>query len=447
MDHGLRNSVRAWLAEQHLTDAHSHLPPEKVWKEAPANFLSLMDYSSGDIVSAGMDRDLWVAGAAADDRMRFEYGYDPQPDPRSDEELWRDIGPYWPYIKNIGSGYLVQKALRLLCDTDDINADTIPHIRKCLESWRDNSSYEDMIREKAKIDLVIGVTFDMDENPNTPLTKKHLYTDIYTGIQNRRQLYRLEQLSGKEIYSLHTYVDALDTFIDRQIEKGAIGFKWHFYPYMRPMTFDLADSFAAEKALDKLLLLPPRGATGSAVNVGFDEMEPLHNYLQHHLLRRAAAQRLPIQIHTGTFGGTLGGHLDYSNPSHLVDTFKRYPQINFNILHSSFPYQREAGELARIFPNVFVNATWVDTLSPMAFRADLKEWLTYIPLNKIIAFGSDQFSPTLTWASAENTRDLMSYVLADLIEEGYFTEKDARFAADRVLRSNALSFYGANRLS
>lgn len=441
MNKVLYQKIREQLGDMYIADAHSHIAPEAALKYGNYDFTCLLDYSATDLVSAGLPRDLFVSMAAADSRYRLDYGYDFALDTRSDMEKWEPMKPYWPMVKNIGSGFLVQKALKLLCDVDDLTDETIPVIREKLAGWQKESSYQDMLVDKAKIDRIYGVTMDINENPSTDIIKQQLYIDIYTGIQNRRQVYSLEKLSGVSIYSLDSYVTALDTFLEKQVKEGIVAFKWHFFPYMRPFTFELADRGEAERALDKILLLPMRGATGSAVSVGFEEMKPLHNYLQHHVIHKAIELGVPIQIHTGTFGGTLGGHLEYSNPIHLTDVFKRYPQVNFNILHSGFPYQREAGELARIFPNVFVNAAWMDTLSPLAFKESIKEWITYIPINKIFAFGSDQFGAFLTYASAENARDLVAEVLTELIEENRLTEKDAMFAAKRIMHDNVIEYY------
>lgn len=60
----------------------------------------------------------------------------------------------------------------------------------------------------------------------------------------------------------------------------------------------------------------------------------------------------------------------------------------------------------------------MDTLSLMAFKDAMKEWLTYILLNKSIAFGSDKFGVFLMYTSEENIRDLMAGVSAELYEEG-----------------------------
>jgi hypothetical protein len=442
MDKQLYTEFRQEMGKITMVDAHSHIAPEAAWKTMPVDFQSLMDYSRCDLVSSGVPRDEWVASEAADARLRFDYGYDFVPDTRPPREKWATIKNNWPFVKNIGSGYLVRKALQLICGVDDLTDDNIEIIGEKLDEFRKENSYADVINGKANIRNIIGVTMDIDENPASDLVRQQLYTDNFTAVQKRRDMYRLEQMTGQDIYNLKTYLKAIDELIDYSVQNGVIGLKWHFFSYMRPFNFELADPFDAEKALNKILLLPMRGATGSAVNVGFDEMKPLHNYLQHYMVEKAIEYGLPTQIHTGTFGGTLGGHIEYSNPTHLTDIFKRYPQARFNILHSSFPYQREAAEITRMFPNVTVNAAWVDTLSPMAYKDNMKEWITYLPVNKFFAFGSDQFNAYLTYASAENTRDLLSEVFAELIEEKRLTFDEALWTAKRITCDNAAEYYG-----
>lgn len=441
MEANLYQEIRKELGEMTIIDSHSHIAPEAAWKTMPIDFMSLLDYSSCDIVSAGLPRDEWVTGVAADSRMRFDYGYDYKSDLRTPAEKWNAIKKYWPFVKNIGSGYLVQKALQMYCGETDLNDSNIEKIGEILDQYRKDNSYEDILVKKAKIKTVMGVTMDINENPTTDIIKQQLYIDIYTGIQNRRQVYNLEQLSGQHIYNLKSYLHALDLLVEKQVKQGIVALKWHFFSYMRPFNFEIADPFEAEKALNKILQLPLRGATGSAVSVGFEEMKPLHNYLQHYMIEKAIEYHLPIQIHTGTFGGTLGSHIEYSNPTLLIDIFKKYQDVDFNILHSSFPYQREAAEIARMFPNVYVNAAWEDTLSPMAFKDNMKEWITYIPNNKIFAFGSDQFSAYLTYASAENTRDLLAEVFTELVEEKRMTQDEALWTAKRILCDNVSDYY------
>jgi predicted TIM-barrel fold metal-dependent hydrolase len=118
------------------------------------------------------------------------------------------------------------------------------------------------------------------------------------------------------------------------------------------------------------------------------------------------------------YGAAETNQLDNSRAKWLIDLFLKYPQARFDILHASFPYTAETAEIAKIFPNVYLNAAWTDTLSPIAYKNLFKEWLTYVPLNKLFAFGSDQFNVLSVAANAERVRDLIATALTELIEEG-----------------------------
>ena len=96
-------------------------------------------------------------------------------------------------------------------------------------------------------------------------------------------------------------------------------------------------------------------------------MNPFHNYLQNHLIQKSIELQVPVQIHTGTFGGSNGGKLQNSNPVLLSGMLMEYPQARFDFLHSGFPYMKELGEMVREFPNLMVNVTWLQILSPRAF--------------------------------------------------------------------------------
>jgi hypothetical protein len=85
--------------------------------------------------------------------------------------------------------------------------------------------------------------------------------------------------------------------------------------------------------------------------------------------------------------------------------------------------------------------SWLDLLSAQAYKKFLKDWLTSIPLNKLFAFGADQFSVLLTCACAEKVRDMVTEVLVELIAEGEMSEDQALFAADCILRKNAWEYW------
>ena len=71
----------------------------------------------------------------------------------------------------------------------------------------------------------------------------------------------------------------------------------------------------------------------------------------------------------------------------------------------------------------------------------MKDWLTGIPCNKIIAYGADQYNPFLVPAVAYRVKNLLAEVLAELVTEGNMTEDEAVFAGDCLLRKNAVDLW------
>ena len=60
-----------------------------------------------------------------------------------------------------------------------------------------------------------------------------------------------------------------------------------------------------------------------------------------------------VQFHTGLGDNDID--LLRSSPSHLQPVIKAYPQTIFVLLHSSYPYTRDAGYLTAVYSNVFLD--------------------------------------------------------------------------------------------
>ena len=61
----------------------------------------------------------------------------------------------------------------------------------------------------------------------------------------------------------------------------------------------------------------------------------------------------PIQFHTGLGDNDL--RLLKANPAYMQDVIKAYPKAKFVLLHSSYPFTREAGYLATVYDNVYLD--------------------------------------------------------------------------------------------
>lgn len=420
----------------HLVDAHNHLPSEEAWLGMEGDWTDFLGYMLTDIVNAGLPKDDLMMGLAADPRWRLDYGHDLAPDTRSPEEKWEMIKPYWPYVRHMGSADVTKTALKMFFGYDDLSDEAIPDIQEGMQEMKQPGAYRKYLKEQSKIDCVVGVVMSLEECPPTDVIAPQLYTDTYATVQKRRDIYRLEQATGQEIYSLKTYLDALDSLLEDYVDRGLVGIKWHVWSYLRDMKFGLASEIDAAKALDKILQMPARGGSGASTAVGFDEMRPFQDFIQNHLVQRAIELDIPVQIHAAALGASYGGPLN-GNPTALVELFLRYPQARFDILHAGFPWTRELGAITHIFANVYINMAWFNILSPLSYKEFLRDWLRGIPINKIHAYGADQFSMPLTCAVAKTVRDLVTEVLADLVAVGEMTEDDALFVADCILRKNA----------
>jgi len=425
------DSLRQEIAQIPLVDAHNHLPTESEWLDQPElfgysrDFTAFLGYARGDLVKAGMPLDA-LAGSL------------------TPAEKWGRIHPYWPYIRYTGPGAVCRRALRLFCDVDDLTDETIPLINERVQALWQPGLYQKLFKEQYRIEVTVNTrnVEPVTETYGDAFFAPLLYTDLFTLTQSRKDIGRLEAASGQAIYSLKTFLLALDAVIEQGVtQKGWVGIKWHKIPYLRTADYATQDAQAAEDRLVRILRMPAKGGHGWDAAVGLDEMRPFQDYVQHHLVQQAIEWDVAIQIHTGQLGSSQGAQVANTRPSHLVDLFLQYPQARFDLLHGSFPYMGELGALAQIFANVYINMSWLEVVSPEAARQYLSEWLTSMPSNKVFAFGGDQKSPFLVCASAEIVRDNLAEALAAKVGRGEISREHVIEVARWYLHDNAWRYF------
>ncbi len=77
--------------------------------------------------------------------------------------------------------------------------------------------------------------------------------------------------------------------------------------------------------------------------------------------------------------------LGLSSPSHLQPLIKAYPTTKIVLLHSSYPFTREAGYLTAVYENVFLDFGEIfPMVSPDGQREILRQVLELAPTNKIM---------------------------------------------------------------
>jgi len=136
-----------------------------------------------------------------------------------------------------------------------------------------------------------------------------------------------------------------------------------------------------------------RAAFARKRNMSLADATIIQHIAFRHALLACRRNKLPVVVHTGF---EIWGHADLrqSNPMDLHNLLidPRYKDIVFVLLHGGNPYVGETTYLARMFPNVVIDFTWISWMSRARFRLALREWLEIVPHNRI-CWGSDSGTP------------------------------------------------------
>jgi predicted TIM-barrel fold metal-dependent hydrolase len=125
----------------------------------------------------------------------------------------------------------------------------------------------------------------------------------------------------------------------------------------------------------------------------------------------------------------------------LTNLFLEYPEARFICLHGGYPYSRGLGALARMFKNVFIEMSWIYHFSSTAARSSLSEWLECVPIDQILAFGGDATNVEVAYGTSVVARECITGVLAEKVEDHFYTLEEAGLAAQRILRENAMELF------
>jgi uncharacterized protein len=147
---------------------------------------------------------------------------------------------------------------------------------------------------------------------------------------------------------------------------------------------------------------------------------------------------LPVQVHSGFGDADL--FLPRADPTLLGPLVERYTDTPFVLLHC-YPFVRQAGWLAHVYGNVFLD---VSLTIPHVWRAAemVREALELAPVSKLLYASDAARTPELYWLAATGWRAALAEVLGDALEP-----REAEGAGRRVLRENALGLYGLSSVS
>jgi hypothetical protein len=162
-------------------------------------------------------------------------------------------------------------------------------------------------------------------------------------------------------------------------------------------------------------------------------LEQLPDFVLAALEENASTGRpLPVQVHTGFGDADL--FLPRADPGYLKPVLERFRDTPFVLLHC-WPFVREAGWLAHVYPNVYID---LGLTIPHVSRpaAALREALELAPYSKLL-YSSDAVAPELSFLAARWWREALAEVLGDALPGS-----EAEAAGRSILRENAVALYG-----
>ena len=148
----------------------------------------------------------------------------------------------------------------------------------------------------------------------------------------------------------------------------------------------------------------------------------------------------PFQFHTG-LGDNDISLLD-ANPACLQPLIAAYPIVPIVLLHSSYPYTREAGYLATVYKNCYLD---IGEVFPMISRDGqekvLRQSLELTPWSKLLWSTDGHYFPETFWLANIQGREVMEKIFCEYVDCEDWTVSQAIQAAEDILFENSNKLY------
>lgn len=403
------DSLLGEIGRMPVIDTHEHLPwDEKYRCEGEGDVLReyLSHYMSSDVVSAGLSRE----------DLEKVIGSE-----RSVADRWRIVEPYWEAARYTGYGRALDIAVKGIYGIEGVNRDTVEALSDAFRAARRPGHFRHVLRELCNIETCLVDVWRQRLDGESELFRRiwqPLGFICPAPSEFGSILSDIEKNHGIRVNSLDDWQAALEAELDWILARYGVRVLKCAIAYMRTLRFEEV-GYPEAKALFQNMLAQ---RAGDGIPPAFPRA--LEDYMMHFLLGLANRRNLTIQFHTGLLEGN-GNTLSNSDPSLLNNLFLKYPDVDFDLFHISYPYQGVACALAKMFPNVTIDMCWAHIISPSACVAALDDFLDAVPYNKISGFGGDYLFADGVYGHLMLSRENIARTLAGKVERGVFGEERA----------------------
>ena len=309
---------------------------------------------------------------------------------------------------------------------------------------RDRQAYVRKMLDEAGIEtLIVDVGFPAMEFSGYTVPLDSFKT--LTG-RNIASIFRFEPLMS-ELFLKDQSFDEMEAQFLEGLDKAVTAEGHIAYKSAAAYVFGLRIDRVARAEAEKMYYeLVKEGELGTSMIKISGEPRKKSGVLRHYLTwqgaKKAIEHDVPLQIHTG-IGDSPFIDVRDANPFHLLEMIKAddLKGLKLVIVHSGYPYVREAAYFANNFPDVYVDLSELIPFVGSGIKQSLLNIFDTAPLTKIM-YGSDGYNvPELFWISAILGRRALGEALEELIRLGFMTEASAQEAGRLILADNARRLY------
>lgn len=307
-----------------------------------------------------------------------------------------------------------------------------PHLSAILEA-RERLGFEEVARRCFEAAGFRAILLDDGFMPDLvmPTAWHNRFAPTY-------RLLRVEFMAERLIAETPTWSAFEEAFRSALREPGpeVVGLKT-IIAYRTGLAVEAPDPEAARSAFEALRRRAERGERLRLAH------KPLNDWVVWRTLEAAARLGRPVQFHTGFGDPDLD--LRWANPLHLRPLLEHpdFRNVPFVFLHASYPYTREAGYLAAVYPHVYVDlGLAIPFLSRSGMAFAVRALLELTPISKILFSTDAHLIPELFYLGARWGRRILGQVLEDAVRDGDLTAAEAEMAAEAILYRNAQALYG-----
>ena len=227
---------------------------------------------------------------------------------------------------------------------------------------------------------------------------------------------------GFSISTFDDYLDYLDFWVSEHKKKGAVAIK-SALAYERDVDVKPVSYKEAERIFDSGTPDP-------------EQQKRFGDFILNLLAQKAAEYGLVFQVHAGLALQAT------SHPWRLIWLIDSNPNTIFDLFHAGYPWMGDVLAMASERKNLIVDSCWLPIISPTAAVRFYQEYPEVSYRAGTLLWGGDNWYAEETYGAAFTFKDCLAKAIADKVEGGYWSRREALRFAEGVMWRAASRWFG-----